>query len=196
MRAILTWILALSAVVFSDYARSQHAHNSEYVGEERRQIKSLSDDDISELRQGSGWGLAKAAELNGVPGPSHLLELSQEIPLSDSQFDAIQGLFRSMQSAAIEEGENLIRLEQRLDAAFADGTITEPTLRRLVSEISQSRGRLRYIHLATHLATPELLTEQQVARYNQLRGYTADPCQSVPAGHDAAIWRKHNGCKQ
>ena len=72
MRAILTWILALSAVVFSDYARSQHAHNSEYVGEERRQIKSLSDDDISELRQGGGWGLAKAAELNGVPGPAHL----------------------------------------------------------------------------------------------------------------------------
>jgi hypothetical protein len=27
-----------------------------------------------------------------------------------------------------------------------------------------------------------------------LRGYAEDPCLAVPEGHDAAMWRKHNGC--
>jgi hypothetical protein len=46
-----------------------------------RAIKSLSDNDINELRRGGGWGLALAAELNGMPGPAHLLELKDKIPL-------------------------------------------------------------------------------------------------------------------
>ena len=196
MRSVLTGMIAVTAVLVSGTAWSQHAHKSDYAGEQRRQIKSLSDDDISELRRGGGWGLAKAAELNGMPGPAHLLELSGEIPLTTAQVEAIEALFRSMQAAAIAEGENLIRLERQLDTAFADGTIAEPTLRQLVSEIAESRGRLRYIHLSTHLATPDLLSEEQIARYNQLRGYAADPCKSVPAGHDPAMWRKHNGCEQ
>lgn len=38
-----------------------------------RAIKSLSDNDIKELRRGGGWGLALAAELKGMPGPADLL---------------------------------------------------------------------------------------------------------------------------
>jgi hypothetical protein len=51
------------------------------------------------------------------------------------------------------------------------------------------------VHLSRHLQTPPLLTPHQIARYNQLRGYTSDPCASVPEGHDAEMWRKHNGCE-
>ena len=53
--------------------------HSKYKGQEHRDIKSLSTDDIAELQRGGGWGLAKAAELNGVPGPVHLLEMEKEI---------------------------------------------------------------------------------------------------------------------
>ena len=53
---------------------------------------------------------------------------------------------------------------------------------------------LRYVHLAAHLKTLPLLTHDQIARYNVLRGYAGDPCANPPEGHDLSMWRKHNGC--
>ena len=196
MRVLLTGFFAALTLATWDKALSQDAHKSEYAGLEKRQIKSLSDDDVNELRRGGGWGLAKAAELNGVPGPAHLLELSDQIPLSPSQVSAIEKLYKTMRVAAVEEGEKLIRLEAELNTEFAEGTISEKRLRNLIDEISDSRARLRYIHLSTHLSTPNLLTKDQIARYNHLRGYSSDPCEKVPAGHDPAMWRKHNDCDE
>ena len=62
---------------------------SPYAGQESRRIKSLSEQDIAELRAGRGWGLAKAAELNGMPGPAHLLELRRlrKISVFDTKID-------------------------------------------------------------------------------------------------------------
>jgi hypothetical protein len=31
--------------------------------------------------------------------------------------------------------------------------------------------------------------------YNKLRGYSNDPCQNIPEGHNVEMWKKHNGCK-
>ena len=69
-----------------------HGH-SPYAGLEGREIKSLSDTDLEDLRLGRGWGLALAAELNGVPGPAHLLELQAELGLDAGQVAAIEDLF-------------------------------------------------------------------------------------------------------
>ena len=100
-----------------------------------------------------------------------------------------------MRAAAIAEGETLIARERALDAAFRARTLTEESLRAMLAEIEKSRASLRYIHLATHLATPGILSGAQIARYNELRGYGHDPCAKARDGHDAAMWRKHNGCE-
>lgn len=168
---------------------------SPYAGEETRAIKSLSAEDIAELQRGGGWGLAKPAELNGMPGPAHLLELKAEIPLSPAQVQTIEAEFERMRAAAIAEGESLIARERALDEAFRTRTLTEDSLRAMLAGIEESRASLRYIHLASHLATPEILSAAQIARYNELRGYGQDPCATAPAGHDPAMWRKHNGCE-
>jgi len=191
-RLLLVALLALlPAVVLAQ----GHGHgHSPYAGEEGRAIKSLSDDDIAELRRGGGWGLAKAAELNGIPGPAHLLELKDEIPLDADQVTALETLFQTMQTEAIAEGERLIALETELEAAFRDRTVAEDSLRTMLDAIAASRSRLRFIHLRTHLETPELLRPEQIERYGQLRGYAAEPCALVPAGHDQAMWRRHMGC--
>ena len=63
-------------------AQHNHGPQTPYDGMQHRAIKSLSDRDIQELRRGGGWGLALAAELNGMPGPAHLLELKDQIPLT------------------------------------------------------------------------------------------------------------------
>ena len=170
------------------------ATTSPYAGQESRPIKSLSAEDLAELRRGGGWGLARAAELNGMPGPAHLLELKDRIPLTAGQATAISAIFRDMRAAAIAEGNRLISREEALETAFRNGGVTDRSLQELLSEIGQARTALRYVHLAAHLKTLPLLTHDQIARYNVLRGYTGDPCANPPKGHDASMWRKHNGC--
>jgi hypothetical protein len=189
------------SLLMAGMASAQHAGHGpgsnvagQYAGEETRAIKSLSDEDIAELRQGGGWGLAKTAELNGMPGPAHLLELKDDISLSPEQVETIERVFRDMRQAAIEEGERLISREQALEDAFRDRSVTDESLEILLDAIEESRSHLRYIHLAAHLRTPDILTDDQITRYNTLRGYAADPCKQVPAGHDPVMWRKHNDC--
>jgi hypothetical protein len=160
---------------------AEQPHISKYSGQEKRELKALSAGDIAELRRGGGWGLAKPAELNGLPGPAHLLELKDKIPLSADQSAAIASIYDSMKS-------------QSIDQHFARRTITDDLLRSLLGEIAAARRQLRYIHLSTHLKTPAILSAAQIKKYNALRGYSDDPCAKIPTGHDPVQWRKHNGC--
>ncbi len=187
-------LTAAGALAGQTHQHGQGHGHSPYAGEESREIKSLSDDDIRELRRGGGWGLAKAAELNGYPGPAHVLELGAELGLSAEQRTAIQMLFDRMQTASKEEGERLIGFEKTLEARFRERNVDASSLRAALADVEKSRQSLRYIHLAAHLDTPAILTPEQVRAYARLRGYAADPCAEVPAGHDPAMWRKHQGC--
>lgn len=151
-----------------------HDHASRHADHDARHIASLSPDDIAQLRQGAGWGLALAAELNGVPGPAHLLDLKDDIPLDAEQIVAIREIHGRMRADAMAEGHRLIALERDLNEHFRAGTITDDILRRLLAEIAESRKQLRYIHLSTHLLTPGILSDRQIARYGMLRGYGND----------------------
>jgi len=191
---------ALLLMAFPNIALSQThdgSHGSTpsaYAGEETRLIKSLSEQDLEEIERGGGWGLARAAELNGVPGPTHLLELTEEIALSEQQRGDIEVIREQMQADAITAGERFVAAEQALDKAFQQGAPDAEALERLVAEAGQARAALRLVHLNAHLLTLPLLTDAQISQYSVLRGYTADPCASVPDGHDPDMWRSHNGC--
>lgn len=186
--------LALTATPAITVAQDHSGHASPYAGFEGRTIKSLSESDLDELRRGGGWGLALAAELNGVPGPAHLLELRDEIGLSPDQVAAIQAIFEEMQSEAVAAGARLIEAEEAIEAAFRAGELDDERLRALIAEAEDARAELRFIHLSRHLSTPPLLTADQIARYNTLRGYGSDPCANVPEGHNPEMWRRHNNC--
>ena len=191
-------VVAVSAqpLPAAESGQSRHSdHTSPYSGEEKRPIKSLSADDIDELRNGRGWGLAKAAELNGMPGPAHLLEMRDAIGLTPDQVVEIEALFQRMKASATALGERLIALEADLNDAFARGDIGRDALAAKLAAIGEVRTALRLTHLETHLATPKILKPAQIAAYNRLRGYdTGNACATVPAGHDPEMWRKHNGC--
>lgn len=151
--------------------RHQQPPASPYAGQEQRAIKSLSAEDIAALRRGAGWGPAKAAELNGLPGPAHLLELKDRIPLTAAQVARITALHADMQRRAVAAGARLIALEKTLNEGFAAGTMTEARLRELLGRIGAARAALRFVHLSAHLETPAILSAGQIARYNALRGY-------------------------
>jgi hypothetical protein len=172
-----------------------HGAHSAYAGLEARDIKTLSDTDLDELRRGAGWGLALSAELNGVPGPAHLLELKDELGLNAEQVSALEGIFATMQSEAQAAGLRFIEAEAAIETAFRAGDLAPDQLRNLIDTSAAARAELRYIHLVRHLETPPLLSPEQIAQYNALRGYDdADPCNAVPQGHDPAMWRRHNNC--
>ncbi|MDR5907029.1 hypothetical protein [Franzmannia qiaohouensis] len=195
-RRFLAMLPALLLAGFA-LASEQHQHHSSYAGLEEREIKTLSQDDIEELRRGGGWGLALPAELNGVPGPAHLLELSDEIPLTDGQVAEVEALFERMREAAIPAGERLIEAERAIEKGFAERSLDEEGLRQRLADAEEARAELRFVHLATHLDTLPILDDDQVARYNLLRGYTnqqGDPCDNVPDGHDPERYRQHMGC--
>jgi len=183
------------AVSSASVAQQHHSPASPYAGFQERAIKSLSAQDIEELQRGGGWGLALPAELNGVPGPAHLLELKDQIPLSPDQVDQTQELYETMKEAAILAGERLIAAEAAIEAAFASGVVDEDSLRQMLATAESARAELRFIHLSQHVKTREFLSPGQIERYNFLRGYAEDPCANVPAGHNVEMYRRHMGCQ-
>ena len=160
-------LLALIAFASAAPAQSQQP----YAGLEARPIKALSDQQIADLRAGRGMGLALAAELNGYPGPMHVLEMADALDLSSQQRAKIQELFAVMKAEAIPLGERLIAQEAELDKAFANKTITAATLAASTEAIGATHSALRQTHLKYHLSTVEVLTPAQVQRYAELRGY-------------------------
>lgn len=194
MKANTLLLALLTCLPLSTLAQHSHGAQTPYAGLQNRAIKSLSDNDINELRRGGGWGLALAAELNGMPGPAHLLELKDQIPLAADQVAKTQALLDEMRRAAIPTGDRLIAAEKALEAAFATGKVDESSLRRLLADAESARSELRFIHLSQHYKTVQFLRPEQIKRYNILRGYAEDPCKNIPAGHNPEMYKRHMGC--
>lgn len=152
---------------------------SPYAGMQTRPIKALSTQQIDDLRAGRGMGLALAAELNGYPGPSHVLELSEKLALSPAQRQRIQELFESMKAEATPIGARLIEQETALDQQFASRSITPDALKDATVKIGMTQAELRNAHLKYHLETAQILSPDQMKQYAELRGYVSD----APAGH-------------
>ena len=144
---------------------------SPYAGQQSRSVKALSEEDIAALQNGDGMGMAKAAELNGYPGPRHVLALVTELRLTEAQANLITALCDRMSAAARPLGAKLIDRERLLDQLFAKGEITPERLSAETTAIGDIQGRLRAVHLAAHLETRSILTPEQVALYDDLRGY-------------------------
>jgi Spy/CpxP family protein refolding chaperone len=166
--AALNWLLLTGPVL------AQHQHGPQptpYAGLERRAIKALSDEQIADLRAGRGMGLALVAELNGYPGPIHVLEHAQALGLSPEQRARVQALYEAMRGEAAPLGARLIQQETDLDRVFAERTVTQASLDRATAEIGRTQAALRAAHLKYHLAMMHVLTPAQVGRYAELRGY-------------------------
>ena len=196
MRIAIRLIIAATLTLVSATYIAASTLTSPYAGEEARVIKSLSAKDIDDLLNGRGWGLAKPAELNGVPGPAHLLEMKSEINLSAEQVSAIEVIWSEMNQNARRLGEHYVALERELNEQFATGQITSDTLKTLLLKIATVQTELRYTHLFAHLQASPILKPAQVALYNRLRGYSSDdPRLNIPEGHDPNMWKKHNNCE-
>jgi Spy/CpxP family protein refolding chaperone len=126
---------------------------------------------LADLRAGRGMGLALAAELNGYPGPAHVLELADRLGLTPEQRSRMEALHAAMKSEAIELGDRLIEHEAELERLFASRTVTPASLSEALRRIGAVQTALREAHLRFHLSTVDVLSPDQVKRYDELRGY-------------------------
>jgi Spy/CpxP family protein refolding chaperone len=144
-----------------------------YAGLEGRRIKALSVEDAAGLLVGRGMALALAAELNGYPGPMHVLEHGDALGLSGAQRAAAEGLRNRMLDEARALGARIVALEEELDRLFAAGTADTGRLAALTASLGALNGRLREVHLATHISMRDFLGPEQRAAYDRMRGYTS-----------------------
>jgi hypothetical protein len=164
---------------------------SPYAGQELRDIKSLSDNDIQSLQNGTGeafGGMTKLAELNGYPGPRHVLDMASELQLTDGQRMEIERIYQNMSNKAKDIGAAIIAIEQDIDEAFANKTITQENLKLMLDKSADLYGQLRFIHLSAHLDTVQMLTIEQVQMYNTMRGYDSGTTgnNSSASNHDSS----------
>jgi hypothetical protein len=91
---------------------------------------------------------ASPADLNGYPGPAHVLELADQLGLSTER-------------------------KARVGELFAGHRATPASVAAATAEIGETQAKLRAAHLRYHLSTLEVLQPPQVQRYAELRGYGA-----------------------
>lgn len=129
--------------------------------------------DREALLNGEGAGQAKFAEVNGYPGPKHVLELADSLNLSETQKKQIQNVFDDMSSRARAEGKRIVEAEEKFNRDFATGSVEEHYILKISEEIGKRRGKLRSIHLNAHLRAKAILTREQTETYKRLRGIGA-----------------------
>ena len=173
---ILVFVTALSGAA---HGQTQ----TPYAGQEKRNIKALSPDEIQAYQSGQGLGFAKAAELNQFPGPKHVLELELQLQLTEKQKAETQHVYDRMHVGAARLGSLIIEKERKLDVLFASKMIDSNRLRRAVADIAGLQGKLRAIHLQAHLEMRRLLSPDQIKKYDELRGYNSSDAEHKDHQH-------------
>jgi len=153
-------------------AGAQHAQP--YTGQEKRDIKALSDQEVSQYLSGAGMGYARPAELNGYPGPMHVLELADQLELNGSQRSAMKNLMDRHKVEARAIGAKYVEAERAIEALFRSGNADAKVLAVSVDQAARLQGEYRLSHLETHRRSLALLTPEQVSKYAMLRGYSGE----------------------
>ena len=139
-------------------------------------------EEVEGLVSGKGMALALSAEVNGYPGPRHVLDAAEagQLTLQPDQRAAVERLNTQMLKEAQAKGQEILQAEAHLAERFREGHIDDSSLRESLEHIGQLRAQLRFVHLRTHLTTRALLTAEQIGRYNTVRGYEVSSGGSQP----------------
>ncbi len=149
------------------------------ASQERQPIPS----DRDALLKGLGMALATYAEVNGYPGPKHVIELQSELGLTRDQLKKAEALANSVKVSATAKGEEIVQEEEELFKLFESGSIHERMLRTKLERIGKLRADLRFIHLQAHLRMKQILTPDQIKRYSELRGHESKRENSAAPAH-------------
>src|SRR5690606_20511315 len=132
--------------------------------------RTLSPQEVNGLLAGHGMSMAAAAEINGYPGPQHVLELKEELGLTPDQRFATSRLVGLVLGQARALGQRVVDAEKRLDEDLARGDLRADQVRARLETIATLRSQLRFTHINAHIEQKKILTPEQIRRYYELRG--------------------------
>lgn len=167
--------LCVSTLTLVDAQHNQHGQTvapSPYAKQLDSPVRGLSAQEVEDLIAGNGAGYARTAELNGYPGPSHLLQLQEQLGLTAEQITAITRIYDDMKVEAQRLGQEIVEAEKRFSQSFAEKNSTPQAVQAQSAELGGLYSELRAVHLMAHLEVKPLLSSKQIAHYNTLRGYT------------------------
>jgi Spy/CpxP family protein refolding chaperone len=164
-RMVLTGVFLLALM---SAAAAQHVHPAPAPAAAATATSSLTAEEVRQLLDGDGMGLARAAELNGYPGPKHALERAAPLGLTDDQRAKITAIRERMLSVARRLGAAIVDQERALDEAFRSRSINSDDLAGRVQHIGSLKAELRAAHLTAHLESVTVLTVDQVRKYYEL----------------------------
>lgn len=118
-------------------------------------------------------GYARAAELNHYPGPAHVLELGEQLALTDKQRDAARSMMKVHRAQAQAIARQRVEAERTLEMLFRSASVYERELAAAVQRVAMLEGEYRLAHLETHRRMQSLLTPEQIQLYDRLRGYAS-----------------------
>src|SRR5262249_3082774 len=97
-----TGVVLVCLLATATLAGAQGQLLSPYREQQSTAVRGLSPGEIDDLRAGRGMGLARPAELNGYPGPRHVLDAAAagHMPMTPEQHTAVQQIFDAMSAAA------------------------------------------------------------------------------------------------
>ncbi|MCH7639567.1 MAG: periplasmic heavy metal sensor [Bacteroidetes bacterium] len=160
--------LLLPVAAYAQHAEHQQHPNTDHQGQH---TSSLSADDITGLQEGRGMGMARPAELNGYPGPLHVLELADALGLTMDQRMEAQRLREALLAKAQPLGAQIVERERRLDMMFVQQRADREMIEAATAEIGLLRAQLRAVHLNAHVGMYAAMTSGQRTRYTNLRGH-------------------------
>lgn len=99
-----------------------HAHASPYAGQPTRDIKALAQEGIEELLRGRGWRFARAAEPNGMLGPTYVLDVAAYFGLSAEQTVKVTDVRDEIRASAVTLGESFLAKEAQREKKFSAAT--------------------------------------------------------------------------
>ena len=74
-------------------------------------------------------GMAKVAELNGYPGPRHVLDLAAQLKLTPEQRQEVQAIYDPMTAAAKPRGAELVERVRWRRCGMVSVTVRRPAWR-------------------------------------------------------------------
>jgi hypothetical protein len=166
-------LLIIAIVVFCRAVNAQSTADSTI---NHSQLKTLSDKQYDALVKGEDiYGMSLAAELNHYPNPEKVMKYKKQLGLSPIQVNQFTAINKELHRKKLEMGQIIIHNEQTLDSIFKYHRLDNGSLIFFANRYGLYQGELRNVILQSCLKARELLTPQQINKYEALEKASPRP---------------------
>jgi hypothetical protein len=159
-KSLLIFLLPLSFSVVKAQTDSAAKHSP---------LKTLSDIQYNALINGDDlYGMSLAAELNHYPSPEKIIKFKKQLDLSPIQVNKLMVVNKELHRKKLEMGLIIIHNERTLDSIFKYHRLDNGSLIFYANRYGLYQGELRNTILQSYLTAWNLLTPQQIKKYQAL----------------------------